>query len=652
MEWHSLIIKNIRRNLRRYLGYLLASTVAILCFCMFIIFAANPEVAHGKAPSSARVLFTISQGIIAIFALFFIFYFHAALIRLRNKEFGLLLTLGVTRRQLGLMIFYESLFIGVLALVAGIGLGILASIPFTQAVSALLELPRSISFNLQPAALLTTLLLFGTIFLLDALLISLRVSLRTPRMLLLGARERQRPPRASWWKVLFGLLSLAAAYSMATMFSNLLIFNALPIIALTIIGTYFLFSQIFVMLLNALRRRSLAGIRLLTVSRLAYRMSDYSRMITTVTTLSAIVLVGMASVFGVQQSMAASMLKLTPFSLEYISGPGQTFPLSAQQVRATLSKHHFTLQEELATPVLTGLLTHQAKELPVTVLSLSQYRHLRGSLLQLYPAWGDNLDQASSLANGQAYFYAPPYVSDLSSVVDGKYITLKTDKLLQSLTIETGHAMVFNMDLPDLSSFLVVINDTTYAQMDKVVAPNLHKQIYSFAVQEWRQMRPAVDELRSSLTGQQQAQFSEIYTPYNANMQTFSLTLFATFFVSLLFFLAVGISLYFKLFTQQEEDRRQFRALERVGIQQKEGQSVLTLELLLLFFIPVLIAIIHAIFAMIDLAHQLELQGWDATPIWGAFAIVCACYLGCIALFFLAAHINYYRQLKAAVAPG
>src|SRR5579885_1963672 len=120
MNWRNLVTKNMLRNLRRYLGYLLAATLAVTVFAMFTNFVDNPAVRNGQMTATASEMLLIFRVLVALFALFFVFYFHAALIRARNKEFGLFLTLGVTPRQIGRMIFYESLLIGLLALLVGV----------------------------------------------------------------------------------------------------------------------------------------------------------------------------------------------------------------------------------------------------------------------------------------------------------------------------------------------------------------------------------------------------------------------------------------------------------------------------------------------------------------------------------------------------
>ncbi len=95
MTWQGLALKNSIQNIRRYIGYLLSSSVAVMVFFMFSCFVNNPAVTHGHMPSIAKGILVACEFIVILFALFFIFFFHSALLRIRGKEFGLFIILGV-----------------------------------------------------------------------------------------------------------------------------------------------------------------------------------------------------------------------------------------------------------------------------------------------------------------------------------------------------------------------------------------------------------------------------------------------------------------------------------------------------------------------------------------------------------------------------
>ncbi|HET8842948.1 MAG TPA: ABC transporter permease, partial [Ktedonobacteraceae bacterium] len=347
MEWHSLVLKQLRRNLRRYLGYLLAGMLAVVIFSMFSVFVSNPGVQQGEMPGTARELLVVCRVIVALFAVFFIFYFHSMLIRLRNKEFGLLLTLGMRPGQIGRMIFLESLLIGFLALLGGCVLGGACSQLFLLAMSHLLALARPLPLGISPDSMVITLVFFSLIFLCEAAWTAFRVSMRSPRMLILGSRVQQTPPQVSAVRVVLGLLCLGTAYGLALFLSKGVLVTMIPIAILTISATHLLFSQVIVLLLKRWRGAALSGTSMLIVARLAYRIRDYARMLTIVTVLNVAVITSMGGVVGALRLLHANSLRLYPSALQLASNQARPVALTSQELRAQIQAQHLDLRSQI-----------------------------------------------------------------------------------------------------------------------------------------------------------------------------------------------------------------------------------------------------------------------------------------------------------------
>ena len=365
MSWRSLVTKNMLRNLRRYLAYVLAATLAVMIFAMFTNFVDNPAVRDAGATSTARELLVVCRIIVALFAIFFVLYFHAALIRARNNEFGLILTLGVTPRQLGRLMFYESLLMGPSALLMGISLGIVCAYFFQRALLAILALPVTVPFTVSTSTIAVTSIFFGLVFLLEASWISVRVMRHSPRVLLLGARAQQTAPKASWWLVLTGVLCIGLAYGMAIQFSGMILFNMIPIISLTILGTYLLFSQCSVMLLRRLRHTGIPGMRLLILARLSYRMRDYARMLTIVTVLNAVVLTGLGAFYGGLKVFEVQAVHQVPFSFQLLTNEAQPTALTPAEVHQAIERHQLSLQGVTDASFVTGSILQAQHTVPV-----------------------------------------------------------------------------------------------------------------------------------------------------------------------------------------------------------------------------------------------------------------------------------------------
>ncbi len=295
-----LMLTNTYRTKRSFIGYLLASTIAIALFFCFGFVALHPELARQAMPDILVQLILLGQIGVALFAIFFVVFFHRFLLRGRGKEFGLLLTLGMSPKQLAHSVWIESLILGALAGVIGLLLGMAGMYALIPAMSTLLGIPP-LPIIFAPLAMVYSCGFFALLFVVDAWLSARFVRVQTPKQLLLAPRVPQHQPPRSLLQTVIGFACLFVAYTLSLVVSANDIAGTtsmLPIVVLCSIGTYLLFSQALISALATLRQRSVSGLVLLSISRLVSRVLDYARILTVVALLSAGVLTLMAVVVG------------------------------------------------------------------------------------------------------------------------------------------------------------------------------------------------------------------------------------------------------------------------------------------------------------------------------------------------------------------
>ncbi|TKH45525.1 FtsX-like permease family protein [Paenibacillus sp. FSL R10-2782] len=123
-----------------------------------------------------------------------------------------------------------------------------------------------------------------------------------------------------------------------------------------------------------------------------------------------------------------------------------------------------------------------------------------------------------------------------------------------------------------------------------------------------------------------------------------SLTMFIGMFISLLFFIASGSMIYFKLFTELQEDQAQFRALLRIGMTEQEIRKIVVTQLAIIFFVPCIVGILHALFAMKALENILTYSNWSYSfVVIGVYLIMQTIY------FLLTCHDYMKSMMKGAV---
>jgi len=134
--------------------------------------------------------------------------------------------------------------------------------------------------------------------------------------------------------------------------------------------------------------------------------------------------------------------------------------------------------------------------------------------------------------------------------------------------------------------------------------------------------------------------FSASAREYMLTVASFGIALFVGVFVSLVFFAASCSNLYFRLFTEVEEDRRHCRRLENVGVSHRELGRVSLGQTMVLFFVPFVVGLVHSTFAMKALGTLLQRSvlhyGW----------LVAVAYLGLYGLYFAVTYAAYWRTLS------
>ncbi len=114
MTFRQFAFNNVLRNKRLYFAYFLSSMFTVMVFFTFAIFAFHPVFSDGSIDQNAIIGMGVAGGIIYVFSFFFVLYSMSSFLQSRKKEFGLLIMLGASNRQIRLLVFLENIVIGFL----------------------------------------------------------------------------------------------------------------------------------------------------------------------------------------------------------------------------------------------------------------------------------------------------------------------------------------------------------------------------------------------------------------------------------------------------------------------------------------------------------------------------------------------------------
>ncbi|MES5120007.1 ABC transporter permease [Lactobacillus gasseri] len=298
MLW-KLSLTGIKSRFKDYLVLFSGLTFASAIFYMFMTLATNPAFLKGSlsiAFQITQIVFGFGIALLSIITFVYIVYANSFLLSMRQKDYGMYMMLGARTSKIARLIFTETLVVGLLATLLGTVLGV----ALTQGVSSILisqlglQIHKFVGFYLP--ALLWTIAFFAILFFLAAFWNRHKLVKSNIINLLHEDQKPVKLHRNKLWKfieALLGIALLATGY-WAMMHAAKLGTKTVPIAFFTIVfGSYFTFDSFFTAIIDLLRKNLSFKYRKLhsfTLGQLKFRLSDYTRILSTVSLLFALAL--------------------------------------------------------------------------------------------------------------------------------------------------------------------------------------------------------------------------------------------------------------------------------------------------------------------------------------------------------------------------
>ena len=295
-----MALDGIRRNRQLYLPYLMTCALMPAVFYILDFLYRDELVQTMRGSSSIGFVLMLGRFVIVVFSAIFLLYTNSFLMRRRKKEFGLYNVLGMTKRNIARILLRETLWSYGFAMVTGLFFGIALSKLAQLFLIRLIHGDIDYGFRVDRAGLLSTLGFFALIFLLIFLNGLRQLRLNDPMELLHSENAGEEPPKARWLLGLCGGVLLSAAYYLAVSIQQpleavLWFFGA---VIMVIIATYILFIVGSVALCILLRKNKSFYYRsenFVSVSSMAFRMKRNGAGLSSICILLTMVLVMLSS---------------------------------------------------------------------------------------------------------------------------------------------------------------------------------------------------------------------------------------------------------------------------------------------------------------------------------------------------------------------
>lgn len=539
-----------------------------------------------------RILFYISLTSLTAFSIFFINYAHSAFTKSRNKEFGVYLTLGMNSNELRKLVALENVIIMMSAFSAGIISGTLFSRLFQMVVLKLLDI-KNVTYSLDYKSFALTIFVFAVIFASVALLSSLQMRGLDIADLI---KESQKNEGKSTAKVLPGIIGVIliglSLVLLVTITKNEKLRSQVPVvvlyIALTFTGVYLTISYIGSAVMGYIKNSNFYFKNILSLTEINHKFNQNKKIIFILSVLSSMTVTLVASPFSLY-SLAGNIAEMNrKNNIEYVQ-LGDINKLSKDQYNNILTSSDTSLQNTSNTEFISLELQGDSDKEDILkskpIVSEDTYNAATG--LKVHLEKGEALNVITSWTPG----YHNIFPKAIVSFSDGtKTYTFSIKDSMHSTWVGTADTYI--------SSSGIVISNEDYKEIKGNISPQNIGIYRGITFNEWKKTSSVVDNLTNALKHKNaslkngESQFfivSSTVKFYEELKRKYSFFIFVTTIMGFLFFIAGGSVLFFKQYTELNSDRARFLKLYKIGISEEEAVRVISKELRVTFFTPLVI---------------------------------------------------------------
>lgn len=653
-----LALLNLKKNGNTYVPYILTCIGSIMAFYTMVSIHSNKGLE--QMPGSANLKFILFLGIIVIgiFSIIFLFYTNSFLIKRRKKELGLYSILGLEKKHIARVLFFETAFVTVISLSLGLIGGILIGKLLFLLLLNIIHFKSPLTFHIDYNGLLVTAGVFLVIFGLTLVTNFLQVKLTNPVDLLKGGQLGEKEPRSSWIVTLIGIISLGIGYGIAlsvkTPLTALLLFFVA--VVFVIIGTYALFISGSITLLKRLKKNKkfyYQSRNFISVSGMIYRMKQNAVGLANICILSTMVLVTLSTTVSLYIGQEGMRRDFYPLDVS-ISGEVSTTDFAAimkivevektqanveiidelsfdlAQFRAFREGNHF--KKDMVADESTDALYYQTVS-DLVIIPLDDYNRLTGESKSLAAneamifSVGDNYGEPT-IAFGTEQFII---TEELESIpMDFKkqqnlgykyYLIVKDDAVMAAI-----YQTMKNADDPSATLHALMFNVKGTEDADNAFSQNLRESL--------KPVNPEVN-------------IQNIYEALSELYGFFGGFLFLGVFLGSLFMMATVLIIYFKQISEGYEDSGRFEIMQKVGMDKTEVKKTIGKQILMVFFLPLAGAIVHVAFAFPVITKMLAAFRLTNTALIFLCTLVgVVVYALVYTVVYLLTARSYYKMIK------
>ena len=644
---------NIKKSKKLYLPYLLTIIGSIMFFYILSSISSNTyiydPVTKIEAFKGAELLCKVLKAgtfATALFAVIFLFYANSFILKHQKKQMGLYRVLGMERRHMVRLLASEVLTLYVFGLFGGMALGILFDKLMLVFLFNIIGQTAPSGFYLNQTAVKNSILI--ALFIALLLLLHSVISILKAKdiELLKSNQSGEKEPKNRLALAFSGMAILIAGYTLALKADNVSdgISNFFPAAFMVIIATYILFTAGSIAVLKFLKKRKdfyYTTRHFISISGLLYRMKQNAAGLATICILSTSAIIVLAAGASLYANGERSINEMFPREI-LVDTTEISLTETTDIIEDVLEKHQLSGEDYISVAYGTSLFvvteTGLSSDFETNftdwgtvpdffVLTLEEYNRIYGTKETL----GEN--EVLLYATNNIYTKDTLEYDGITYQVKG---TAKSDCLEyisdSSMTLFSKILLV----VPDQSVFDRFVTPPK----DPTVAPGTVNYVAFNLDGDKDKIPDFITDLTNSFActiSYKQDEQDEFYSMYGG-------ILFIGIVLGLLFIMSTVMMIYYKQISEGYEDKERFLIMQKVGLSKPEIKKTIRSQILLVFFLPLVTAIIHTSFALKIISKCLGLVVLVHMPTFiTSFIITCLIFSVIYVIVYIFTSKEYYN---------
>ena len=656
-----LAITNLKNNRKTYVPYIL---MAVLSVMMYYIVGGMAQGNNGLS-KNVKMIMGYMNGLLMIFSVIFLFYTNSFLIKRRKREIGIYNILGMGKGHIAKMLAIEAVITAFISIFGGILLGIVFGKLMYLVLGKLLHYDISVKFTVEIPVLEMTFAFFMAIFVLILLYNLLQIRIVSPVELLHGSDQGEREPKTKWLLAIVGAILLGTGYYIAQTTGN-------PLDAMTkfffavvcvVLGTYGLFIAGSIAVLKMLKKNKkyyYQAKHFTAVSGMVYRMKQNAVGLANICILSTMVLIMVSTTVCLYAGMNDIISVRYPRECEvtiYRTNT-QTEEKVHTIIEKIIRKNNTKAENERIyhSGELTGYLDGNKMILDPD----KYYSDKTSSSVVLIPLADYNRleEKNETLNDGEVLLFSTQtksYGQNEIYLDDTKFnVKKELDKSQLDEKNNDKDIPITYMIMKDEEQILNILKQTyeKSTQNDETKASLMAMTYYeAFDMKGSSELKKNVEQqIRTALSEQVPETFcscSGRQINKDSFYELYGSLFFMGMYLGFMFLMVTVLIIYYKQISEGYDDKGRYKIMQQVGMDKQEVKKSIRSQVLMIFFLPLIMAIIHVAAAFKVITKLLAMFSMTNITLFIECTIATIIVFAVIyCIVFMVTEREYYRIVK------